>query len=69
MFRQDVVSQAHIMVVGCGALGNEVLKDLVLMGVRHIVTVDFDVVERDNLSRSVLFTRTALRHSAVSNNV
>lgn len=56
MFRQDVVSQAHIMVVGCGALGNEVLKDLVLMGVRHIVAVDFDVVERDNLSRSVLFT-------------
>lgn len=56
LFRQDVVSQAHIMVVGCGALGNEVLKDLVLMGVRHIVAVDFDIVEPDNLSRSVLFT-------------
>lgn len=55
-FRQDVVSAAKIMVVGCGALGNEVLKNLVLMGVRHIVVVDFDVVEADNLSRSVLFT-------------
>lgn len=45
------------MVVGCGALGNEVLKNLVLSGVRHLVCVDFDKVEEDNLSRSVLFSR------------
>lgn len=55
MFKQDVVSTAHVMVVGCGALGNEVLKNLVLMGVRHLVVVDFDVVEADNLTRSVFF--------------
>ena len=35
--RQNQVSAAHVMVVGCGALGNEVLKNLVLMGVTHIV--------------------------------
>jgi len=45
------------MVVGCGALGNEVLKNLVLSGVNHLVVVDFDVVEVGNLSRSVLFTK------------
>ncbi|MCR4582090.1 MAG: ThiF family adenylyltransferase [Prevotella sp.] len=56
-FRQDRVSQAHVMVVGCGALGNEVLKNLVLMGVQYITVVDFDVVEEGNLTRSVLFTR------------
>lgn len=54
---QDRIAAARIMVVGCGALGNEVLKNLVLMGVRHIVAVDFDVVEMGNLSRSVLFTK------------
>jgi adenylyltransferase/sulfurtransferase len=43
------------MVVGCGALGNEVLKNLVLMGARHIVAVDFDEVEPSNLTRSILF--------------
>lgn len=56
-FRQDQVSAAHVMVVGCGALGNEVLKNLVLMGITHIVAVDFDVVESGNLSRSVLFSK------------
>lgn len=44
------------MVVGCGSLGNELLKDLVLLGVQHLVLVDFDKVEQGNLSRTVLFT-------------
>jgi adenylyltransferase/sulfurtransferase len=44
-------------VVGCGALGNEVLKNLVLMGVTKIVAVDFDIVETGNLTRSILFRK------------
>lgn len=56
-FRQERVAAAHVMVVGCGALGNEVLKNLALFGVGHIVIVDFDCVEPSNLSRSILFTR------------
>jgi adenylyltransferase/sulfurtransferase len=56
-FRRDRVAQARVMVVGCGALGNEVLKNLVLFGVQHLVVVDFDHVEAANLSRSVLFSR------------
>ena len=54
-FQQDCVANAHVMVVGCGALGNEVLKNLALFGVGHLVLVDFDRVEASNLSRSVLF--------------
>ncbi|HIZ33459.1 MAG TPA: ThiF family adenylyltransferase [Candidatus Bacteroides merdigallinarum] len=57
LFRQDIVADARFMVVGCGALGNEVLKNLALMGARHLVAVDFDRVEVGNLNRSILFTR------------
>ena len=56
-FKLDRLKQANVMVVGCGALGNEVLKHLVLFGVGHLVIVDFDVVESTNLTRSVLFRR------------
>ena len=56
-FSQERVSQARVLVVGCGALGNEVLKDLVLFGVEHLTIVDFDRVEPSNLSRSILFSR------------
>jgi adenylyltransferase/sulfurtransferase len=54
-WEREKVENAHVMVVGAGALGNEVVKNLALMGVGHILIVDFDTVEMANLSRSVLF--------------
>ncbi len=51
----DRVKSANIMVVGAGALGNEVLKNLALLNVGNILIVDFDTIEYGNLSRSVLF--------------
>jgi len=52
---QERVQNAHLMVIGAGALGNEVLKNLALLGVGYIFLVDFDTVEASNLTRSVLF--------------
>lgn len=54
-WQQEVVSDASVLVVGAGALGNEVLKNLALMGIGNIFIVDFDTIEDSNLSRSVLF--------------
>lgn len=54
-WERDKVAKARIMVVGAGALGNEVLKNLALMGIGHIFILDFDKIEAANLSRSVLF--------------
>jgi len=54
-WEREKVENAKVMVVGAGALGNEVIKNLVLMGIGHIFIVDFDVIELANLSRSVLF--------------
>lgn len=58
MMDNELINQSRVMVVGCGALGNEVLKNLVLMGVQHLVIVDFDNVEQGNLTRSVLYRRS-----------
>lgn len=52
---QQRLARARIMVVGAGALGNEVIKNLALVGAGLVVIVDFDTVEATNLSRSVLF--------------
>ena len=41
--------------IGAGALGNEILKDLALLGVGHIFVADRDRIENSNLSRSILF--------------
>jgi molybdopterin-synthase adenylyltransferase len=52
---QQRLMNACILVVGAGALGNEVLKNLALVGVGRIYVVDFDRIEIANLTRSVLF--------------
>jgi molybdopterin-synthase adenylyltransferase len=54
-WRQDRLRSASVLVVGAGALGNEVMKNLALLGLGTIYLVDFDTVEPSNLSRSVLF--------------
>jgi adenylyltransferase/sulfurtransferase len=46
---------ARALVVGAGALGNEVAKNLAMMGVRLIAVLDRDTVEVANLSRSIFF--------------
>ena len=57
-WEREKVENAKIMVVGAGALGNEVIKNLALMGIGNIFIVDFDEIELANLSRSVLFRET-----------
>lgn len=54
-FKKDKVKNAHVLVAGAGALGNEVVKNLTLFGIGHIYVVDFDRIEISNLTRSVMF--------------
>lgn len=57
---QDRLRTAKIMVVGAGALGNEVAKNLALLGAGYILIVDFDHIEISNLSRTALFRQSDL---------
>ncbi|MFL7869920.1 MAG: ThiF family adenylyltransferase [Anaerolineales bacterium] len=57
-WEREKVQKAKVLVIGAGALGNEVIKNLALMGVGYIFIVDFDNIEAANLSRSVLFRET-----------
>ena len=54
-FDQDRLQKADLIVVGAGAVGNEVLKNLALLGVGKIEIYDFDLIEENNLTRSILF--------------
>jgi len=75
---QGRLAVATVVVVGTGALGNEVAKNLALAGAGRLVLCDPDVVAVSNLSRTVLFgaddvgkpkavaAAAALRHLAPS---
>ena len=62
-FSQDKVRSSRIVVVGAGAIGNEVVKNLALLGVGAVDVYDFDRVEEHNLTRSVF-----LRESDIGEN-
>jgi molybdopterin/thiamine biosynthesis adenylyltransferase len=51
----DKIQRSRCLVVGAGALGNEVVKDLVLSGFNDITLVDMDEVARTNLNRCLFF--------------
>lgn len=61
----EILKDAHLAVVGCGAIGNEVLKNLALIRVGHLYTFDFDTISKSNLSRTVLFEPTDVGRSKV----
>jgi molybdopterin/thiamine biosynthesis adenylyltransferase len=54
-FDQQKLSNGSVAVIGAGAVGNEALKNLCLLGVGRIHIVDFDRIEEHNLTRTVLF--------------
>lgn len=52
---QSVLKDATVFILGVGALGCEIAKDLALIGVGTIILCDLDTVETSNLSRQMLF--------------
>src|SRR3954468_7071928 len=52
---QAKIANCRLLVVGAGALGNEILKNAALLGFRKVVVVDLDRIEESNLCRTVLY--------------
>ncbi len=54
---QNKIIDATVMIIGVGATGNEVVKNLVLTGVGKLILIDYDFINISNLNRCVLFDR------------
>src|ERR1700735_2073072 len=52
---QEKLARARVLVVGAGALGNEIVKNLALLGIGNVLIADMDRIENSNLSRSILY--------------
>lgn len=62
---QQRLADAVLVIGGAGALGNEVVKNLALLGVGRLFVCDKDAIETSNLTRSVLFRLSDVgRHKA-----
>lgn len=54
---QEKLRNARVLVIGAGAIGNETLKNLALLGIGNILICDMDTISVSNLSRTVLFRK------------
>ena len=57
---QNKLSSAKVLMVGAGGLGCPVLQYLVAAGIGTIGIIDFDIVEKSNLQRQVLYGESSL---------
>ena len=53
---QERLQGAHVVIIGCGALGSPISEMLVRAGVGKLTIADRDYVEMSNLQRQQLFT-------------
>lgn len=53
---QERLQKSKVTIIGCGALGTGIAEHLTRAGVGHLVVVDRDFIELDNLQRQHLFT-------------
>ncbi len=52
---QETLKNSKILIIGAGALGNEISKNLSLVGIGKITIIDNDIVDLTNISRCVFF--------------
>ena len=55
-YEREFINSLNLIVVGAGAIGNELIKNLILFGVQKVTLFDFDTIELHNLTRSVFFS-------------
>ncbi|KYK38374.1 MAG: hypothetical protein AYK18_17380 [Theionarchaea archaeon DG-70] len=68
-WNQEKIENAVILVVGAGALGNEICKNLALIGIGKIVLVDFDDIVLSNLNRCIFFRGCDIKEKCLKVNV
>ncbi len=59
---QNKIANATVMIIGAGATGNEVVKNLVLTGIGKIILIDYDFIVSSNLNRCILFTKNSAKN-------
>ena len=60
---QQKLFQAKVVVIGCGATGTVIANHLARAGIGHLVIVDRDFIELNNLQRQLLFDEEDLAAS------
>lgn len=62
LISEEITSQP-LLLVGCGGIGCEVIKNLLLVGFNNIQMIDLDTIDVSNLNRQFLFNKSHINQS------
>lgn len=73
---QQQLEKKHVIILGCGGIGNIIATNLAVSGVGKLTLIDSDDIELSNLTRQILFTEadvgnkktTTLKEALLSRN-
>ncbi len=65
MWNQKVLSETTVLLLGVGGLGSVVMMNVLRLGVKKIIIVDYDVVDTHNMNRQLMFTKEDIGNSKV----
>lgn len=60
------LASKHVLIMGCGGIGTHMAWHMAVMGVGKITLLDFDIIEKSNLNRQILFSLEDVGNSKVS---
>ncbi len=55
-WNQEVLGRQTVLCIGAGGLGSIVIMNLLRLGVKKIIIVDYDNVDIHNLNRQLMYT-------------
>lgn len=54
-WNQDVLRDQTVLILGIGGLGSVALMNVLRLGVKKVIIVDYDVVDIHNLNRQIMY--------------
>lgn len=54
----NVLKNQNILLIGLGGVGSVILYNLAALGVKKILGIDFDIVDKTNLNRQILYSES-----------
>ena len=55
LWNQDKLKQQIVLILGVGGLGSVVLMNVLRLGVKKVIIVDYDVVDIHNMNRQIMY--------------